>query len=149
MKQRDRRGALALCCLIVTAWPAAAQTPPIATVERAEGQVSVEHEGARLAPKAGDKLYASDVVATGADGAMAIVFNDRTRFSSGPNSEVALRQFHFDPASSTGDLLADVKHGTLSVVSGNLVKGSPGAMKIKTPTAVLNVRGTTFLVKVD
>jgi len=46
-------------------------------------------------------------------------------------------------------MLAEVKHGTVQVVSGNLVKGSPGAMRIKTPTAVLNVRGTRFLVKVD
>lgn len=135
--------------LSVAGVPAAAQSPQIATVERAEGQVSVERGGGKLAAKPGQTLYASDVVSTGADGSVAIVFNDRTQFSSGPNSEVALREFHFDSASSTGALEAEVKHGTLGVVSGNLVKGSPGAMKIKTPTAVLNVRGTTFLVKVD
>jgi hypothetical protein len=149
MKKWLGGGRAALVLLLAGFAPAAAQAPQIATIERVDGQVSVRRDAAQLRPKRGDSLYASDVIVTGADGSVGIAFTDKTIFSSGPNSEVALREFHFDPASSTGALLADVKHGTLSVVSGNLVKGSPGAMKIKTPTAVLNVRGTTFLVKVD
>jgi hypothetical protein len=123
--------------------------PRIAQVKSVSGQASVQRGAQRLAVKPGDPLYATDLVTTGADGSIGITFLDNTVFSAGPGSELALRQFHFEPASSTGALEADVKHGTLSVVSGKLVKGSPGAMKIKTPTAVLNVRGTTFLVKVD
>ena len=126
-----------------------AQGPQIAHVKSVSGQASVLRGSQRLAVRSGDALYASDVITTGADGSVGITFLDDTVFSAGPGSELALRQFHFEPASSTGALQADVKHGTLSVVSRKLVKGSPGAMKIKTPTAVLNVRGTTFLVKVD
>jgi hypothetical protein len=39
--------------------------------------------------------------------------------------------------------------GTLSIISGQIAKGHPDAMKVKTPTSVLSVRGTRFLVKVD
>jgi hypothetical protein len=126
-----------------------AQEPKIAQVKSVSGQASVQRGSQHLTPKPGDPLYESDVITTGIDGSIGIAFLDNTLFSTGPSSELALRQFHFEPASSTGALQAEVKHGTLSVVSGKLVKGSPGAMKIKTPTAVLNVRGTTFLVKVD
>ena len=45
-------------------------------------------------------------------------------------------------------MLADVKKGTLNVVSGDITRSTPGAMKIKTPTAILGVSGTTFAVKV-
>jgi len=45
-------------------------------------------------------------------------------------------------------MLADMRRGTLAVVSGDIARSSPGAMKIKTPTAILGVRGTTFAVQV-
>jgi len=35
------------------------------------------------------------------------------------------------------------------VVSGQIAKRSPNAMKIKTPTTILGVRGTTFAIKVE
>jgi hypothetical protein len=44
--------------------------------------------------------------------------------------------------------LADMRKGSLTVVSGDITRGSPGAMKIKTPTSILGVRGTTFAVRV-
>jgi hypothetical protein len=40
-----------------------------------------------------------------------------------------------------------LKRGTLAVVSGKLAKQSPDAMKVRTPAAVLGVRGTEFLVR--
>jgi len=39
--------------------------------------------------------------------------------------------------------------GTAVVVSGQIAKRSPEAMKVKTPTSILGVRGTTFAVKVE
>jgi hypothetical protein len=41
-----------------------------------------------------------------------------------------------------------MRRGTLAAVSGDIARSSPGAMKVKTPTAVLGVRGTTFAVQV-
>jgi hypothetical protein len=34
-------------------------------------------------------------------------------------------------------------------VSGRIVKQTPEAMRVKTPSAVMGVRGTEFIVKVD
>jgi hypothetical protein len=68
-------------------------------------------------------------------------------FSTGPNSQIGLDEFRFDPATG-GEMLASMPRGTLSVVSGEITKKSPGALKIMTPTAVLGVRGTTFAVQV-
>jgi hypothetical protein len=35
------------------------------------------------------------------------------------------------------------------VVSGKMVKQSPDAMKVRTPAAIMGVRGTEFIVQVE
>jgi hypothetical protein len=41
---------------------------------------------------------------------------------------------------------ASLAQGTLAVVSGRLAKKSPDAMTVHTPSAILGVRGTHFVV---
>jgi hypothetical protein len=127
----------------------AADAPAIAQVKTATGQVAVLRAGQRLPANVGDKLFEKDVIETGPDGAIGITFVDNTVFSTGPNSKLALNEFQFDSSNFRGSMLADMRQGTLSVVSGDITRSSPGAMKIKTPTAVLGVRGTTFAVQVN
>ena len=127
----------------------AADAPAIAQVKTVTGQVAVLRAGQRLPANVGDKLFEKDVIETGPDGAIGITFVDNTVFSTGPNSQLALDEFQFDSSNFRGSMLADMRQGTLSVVSGDITRSSPGAMKIKTPTAVLGVRGTTFAVQVN
>jgi hypothetical protein len=37
--------------------------------------------------------------------------------------------------------------GTLAIVSGRIAKQAPDAMRVKTPAAILGVRGTEFVVR--
>src|SRR2546429_227904 len=46
-----------------------------------------------------------------------------------------------------GAFESSLRRGTLSVVSGKIAKQSPDAMKVKTPSSILGVRGTEFLVR--
>ena len=93
-------------------------------------------------------LLVKDVIETGPDGAIGITFIDNTVFSAGPSSQIALDEFQFDSNDFRGAMLADMRQGTLAVVSGDIARSTPGGMKVKTPTAVLGVRGTTFAVRV-
>ena len=68
--------------------------------------------------------------------------------SAGPNSEIALEDYKFDSNNFKGSMLTDLNKGTLSMVSGDIAKSSPSAMKVKTPDAILGVRGTHFVVEV-
>ena len=126
----------------------AAEAPAIGQIKKVTGEASILRSGQRLPAHVGDMVFAADTVETGPDGAIGITFIDNTVFSTGPNSEVALDEFQFDSANFRGSMLADMRRGTLAVVSGDIARSSPGAMKIKTPTAVLGVRGTTFAVQV-
>jgi hypothetical protein len=74
----------------------------------------------------------SDVLITGANGAVGVTFIDSSRLSAGPNSRVELKQFRFDPTTHDGEFVTDVQRGTLAVVSGQIAKRSPDAMKVKT-----------------
>lgn len=62
---------------------------------------------------------------------------------------VRWRTYFFDPKNLKGNLMAQIKKGTMLVRSGDLTKQQPGSVQIKTPRTVLGVRGTTFVIAVD
>jgi hypothetical protein len=128
--------------------PSAAENPPIAQIKKVTGQAAVLRSRERRPAKVGDMLFVKDVIETGSDGGIGITFIDNTVFSAGPNSQIALDEFQFDSNDFRGAMLADMRQGTLAVVSGDIARSSPGAMNIRTPIAILGVRGTTFAVQV-
>jgi hypothetical protein len=140
---------LAIFFVLISASAAAtAQDPQIAQVKTVSGQVFVQRNGASVPVKVGDALFEKDVIDTGADGAIGVTFIDNTVMSAGPNSEVALEQYRFDSNNFKGSMLTDMRKGTLDMVSGDIAKSSPAAMKVRTPAAILGVRGTHFAVEV-
>ena len=149
---------LVLClaaALLITApgIPSAAEAPPIAQkpiaqIKKVTGQAAVLRSGERRPAKVGDVLFIKDVIETGSDGGIGITFIDNTVFSAGPSSQIALDEFQFDSNDFRGAMLADMRQGTLAVISGDIARSAPGAMKITTPTAILGVRGTTFAIQV-
>jgi hypothetical protein len=145
---RFRRGAavsLALAC----AWLAVPAWADVGQIKVAKGRVTVERKGQELAAQVGMPLEAADVVRTGADGSVGITMRDNSLLSAGPNSIVSLDSFEFDPTTSDGRFDARLQRGTLAVSSGRIAKKSPQAMTVRTPAAVLGVRGTEFVVSVD
>jgi hypothetical protein len=133
--------------------PWAAETSPIAQmaiaqIKKVAGQAAILRSGERRPAKVGDMLFVKDIIETGPDGGIGITFIDNTVFSAGPSSQIALDEFQFDSNDFRGAMLADMRQGTLAVVSGDIARSTPGAMKLRTPTAILGVRGTTFAVQV-
>jgi hypothetical protein len=91
----------------------------------------------------------ADVLVTGADGSVGVTFLDNSLFSLGPSSTLAIDRYAFNSTTHDGQFDASLKRGTLAVVSGRMVKRSPEAMRVRTPSAIMGVRGTEFVVKVD
>jgi hypothetical protein len=146
-----RQGLGAALVMAVAAWSAAAMAEPVSIgkAKIVKGQVTVVRDGKKEAIKVGDALNEHDVFETGPDGSLGITFTDNTSFSVGPNSRVAIDTYFFDPKNLKGNLLAQLKKGTLMVRSGELTRQHPGSVQVKTPRTVLGVRGTTFVVSVD
>jgi hypothetical protein len=143
-----RISAFAVGLVFVAVSFARADATKIAQVKNVSGQVTIVRAGANLPAKAGDFLYEKDDIQTGSDGAIGITFTDNTAMSTGPNSEVSLDQYQFDSSNFHGSMLTDMRKGTLAMVSGDIARSTPGAMRVKTPTAMLGVRGTHFVVEV-
>ncbi len=130
--------------------PAAmAQDESIGQVKVSRGQVNVERGGQSMAAPVGLHLHAADVLKTGADGSVGVTLRDNTLLSAGPNSIVSLTLFEFDARTSQGRFDTQLQRGTLAMVSGRIAKQSPAAVSVRTPSAVLGVRGTDFVVSVE
>lgn len=123
-----------------------ARAADVGRVKVSQGTVHIEREGERLAAGVDTPVRASDTVVTGANGSVGITFIDNSRISAGPNSTVVFNRYTFDQTTHAGAFDTTLKRGTLAVASGRLAKQSPEAMTVRTPTMVLGVRGTEFLV---
>lgn len=121
----------------------------VGLVKVATGSVQIERGTAKMPAKVGTGLQTSDVVITGADGSAGITFTDNSLVSVGPNSVFAIDKYQFDTTTHAGEFEGNLKQGRLAAVSGKMVKQSPESMKIRTPSAIMGVRGTEFVVQVD
>ena len=116
-------------------------------IKVSKGSAQIERSGEKLPASVGHVVQQGDVVITGSDGSVGITFRDNSLVSIGPDSVLAIDRFVFNSTTHQGNFDSTLKQGTLAVVSGKLAKQSPEAMKVKTPAAILGVRGTEFLVR--
>ena len=134
--------------VLVAGFAQAAAAADVGQIKTAKGGVFVVRNGQEMPASAGTALHQSDRVVTKADGSAGITFRDDSLLSLGPDSVLDISHFSFQAKDKADGLEATLHRGTLSAVSGRIVARSPEAMKIKTPTTVLGVRGTEFFVKV-
>jgi hypothetical protein len=135
-----------MLALALIAQPAMAAE--IGRIKRSVGTASVERGKARLTPVPGFQLQPGDRLITGKDGQMSLTFIDDTRFAIGPNSVISVDQFDYNRTTQAGSFLTNVNRGSLAVVSGQIAKSRQDAMKVRTPTSLLGVRGTRFIIEV-
>jgi hypothetical protein len=135
--------------MLAALFVASAGAVEIGQIKIAQGQVTVERKGAALPGRVGMRLEAADVLKTGADGSVGITMADNSLLSAGPNSILSLERFEFDPTSNQGRFDAELQKGSLSVISGRMAKQSPDAMTVRTPSVILGVRGTEFVLSAD
>jgi len=128
-------------------WPATSHAE-IGQIKTLQGNVQILRAGKSITAKLGDELKQSDTVKTGADSRVGIVFVDQTLFSAGPKSTIELIRFRFNRAKrDQNSFHLNLKRGTMSVISGGIAKSYPDAMTVRTPVAIMGVRGTRFLVR--
>lgn len=144
------------CCLLGTvaalslaSFGAAAQTPEKAGIAAGvAGKVQIS-EGARTAPepvKTGMEVLMRDRVQSENAGRMQVLLMDETVFTIGPNSDLVIDEFVYDPSTGAGKVTANFTKGMLRYVSGKVAAASPGNVTIRTATATIGVRGTSLFI---
>ena len=126
----------------------AASAQEIGQIKKITGDVQVERSGS-VCRRRRMKVQAADTVRTGKGGSVGITLSDNTMLSAGPGSVLTLSKYRFDSTTHQGELEANMRKGTLSMVSGKLAKQSSTAVRLKTPTTIIGVRGTEFFVSVE
>ena len=129
----------------------AGTTPAFAEIGRVkstQGAVQIIRDGKAFTPTPGFKIEASDVVQTGKTGRVSMAFVDNSRFAVGPNSRISVDSFDYDRTRQTGSFVTRVERGSMAVVSGQIAKSKKDAMQVRTPSSLLGVRGTRFIVNV-
>jgi hypothetical protein len=136
-------------CVVLASITVPLAAAEIGQIKSTAGQVFLVRNNAQQAAKPGDLVEAADVIVTGANSSVGVTLIDSSRLSAGPNSKIEFKQFRFNPTTQEGESLTQLHRGTLAIVSGQIAKRSPDAMKVQTPTTILGVRGTKFAVKVE
>lgn len=116
-------------------------------IKASKGAASIERNNKSMPALVGASVESGDRVITGADGAVGITLRDNTVLSAGPDSNLVLDKFAFDPQSRKGALVTTLNKGTLAAISGTLARSSPETVTFKTSSMTLGVRGTEFVIE--
>jgi hypothetical protein len=130
--------------------PAAIQTGTAAAVS---GDVFWStHDGRKVSIKSGSPIFLGEHIITGPGGRLQVLLLDETVFTLGPNSDMVLDEFVYDPKTSAGKISAALVKGTFRFVSGKIKQGSnPPDKHLRIAVGCLGIRGTDFetIVRVD
>jgi len=126
-----------------------ASNTPVGNVKILKGKASIIRNKNVIVAKEGSELFQDDSLKTAAESSMSIVFKDDTLISIGPNSELAINEFHFSPAEGKLSIVTRLLRGTSAYVSGIIGKLSPQSVRFETPVANIGIRGTKFAVKIE
>lgn len=127
--------------------PAAFAQEFVGGLRKVNGPCTILRDGQQIIAQDGIRVKMGDKLTTGTNGSMGVVFTDNTRISLGSNSEIDINEYVFQPAKGRFSFLTELVQGTAAYISGTIGKLSPKSVRFKTPTAVVGVRGTSFLVK--
>ncbi|MEZ5662783.1 MAG: FecR family protein [Burkholderiaceae bacterium] len=149
--------ALTFGCASATGWtqtPAAPAQGQVAgfvrvgTLKAVEGQAWLLLGEQQRTAAPGLTVRHGERLVTGPESAATVTLRDGTTLSLGPDSEVDLSEFAFDATTQEGHLLVRILQGSMRVITGLLSKVNPDLVRISTPTSVVGVRGTDFIVEV-
>lgn len=134
--------------ILIFAFTAEVHSEPAGIFKTIEGDVELVHDGERRVPKVGQVLTELDRIKTGANSGAALTLIDGSVVSIGAKSIVSFETIQYKSSDQTGHLSLNILIGVMRMITGNLGKNQPEHVKIRTPTAVIGVRGTDFIVDV-
>lgn len=84
-------------------------------------------------------MVQNERVQTGPEGRAQLLFLDGTALTVGPNSDLTLDEYVFDPAAGSGRIALSATRGVFRIVGGKISKNEP--ISLRTPTVTIGVRG--------
>lgn len=129
--------------------PVLADQSPIGYVKNVTGEASVGNGAQTYKAEPGTPILMGSVLRTGAKSSMGVTFKDETVMSFGPDTELTVDEYLYAPAQGNLKLSSKLRKGSLNYVSGVIAKLKPDAVSVDTPSGMIGVRGTQFVVKIE
>lgn len=130
-----------------SALAAMAQDKLAGTIKRVSGTVVIERAGQQMPAAVGMPVHREDRIVTGTPGSVGISLIDDTLLTAGAATRLELAEVQFNATTHEGRLLVRLFKGAIHVITGLIARESPQNVRIETPTAVMGVRGTEFIVE--
>ncbi len=137
-----------LCILMLMAVSPTWAQETIGFVKTVSGKAAVIDSGKQINAQIGTPIKAGNMLKTWSEGTMGVTFKDNTVMSLGPDTELMVDDYIYAPGKGNLKFGTSISKGSLQVVSGVIAKLKPQSVTMKTPTGIIGVRGTRFLVKV-
>jgi len=115
-------------------------------VVASRGEVSALANGSSRELKQGDFVYVNDEILTGARSFAVLQFTDGAKVTIRPDSKLVIETYLY--AGNNGDeATLNLVSGGLRVITGAMAKTNPENYKVRTPVALMGVRGTEFSIQ--
>ncbi|MBZ5626598.1 MAG: FecR domain-containing protein [Acidobacteriia bacterium] len=118
-------------------------------MKTARGGAVVRRGAATIPVSEGMHLLLNDVLQTSGDGQLGVILQDGTRIALGPNTELTIDRFVYEPVDGKFGLVLRLARGVLAYVSGRIARFSPESVSVETPVGVIGLRGTHFAVSIE
>lgn len=96
----------------------------------------------------GDSVVFNQRIQTGGSGLVQVLLADGTTFMVGPNSDLVIDSFVYDPNAGTAQVTASFTKGVLRFIGGQTSK-TEGGVTINTPVGTMGIRGAMVDVVLD
>lgn len=135
-------------CLVL-AGSAIANELPIGHVKNVSGEASITTGEKKIKAEVGSPVHQGSRLETGKKSSMGVTFNDETVMSFGADTVFTVDEYLYSPTQGKLKFGSKLAKGSLNYVSGVIEKLKPDAVTVGTPSGVIGVRGTQFLLKVE
>jgi hypothetical protein len=95
----------------------------------------------------GTRMYFEEKVVTDPTGRAQLLFADGSSMTVGPNSDLVIDTFIYNPDTKVGDMTVSLTKGFVRFVGGRISKTK--AVKIKTPIGSIGIRGGIAMVEMQ
>jgi hypothetical protein len=114
-------------------------------VVASRGEVNALANGDSRELKQGDFIFVNDEIQTGDRSFVVLQFTDGAKVTVRPDSKLVIETYLY--AGNEGDeATLNLVSGGLRVITGAMAKTNPENYKVRTPVALMGVRGTEFSI---
>lgn len=143
IKNRILITALSAVLLSASAW--AQEEDSTGMVVASRGEVIAMSNGGSRELKQGDFIYINDEIITSNRSFAVLQFEDGAKVTVRPDSTLIIEQYVYNGNDGDAATLSLVEGG-LRVITGAMAKSNPENYKVRTPVALMGVRGTEFSI---